>query len=316
MTRALWLFANMLLVVVAIGAGWFAMNAPQVARPILAPLGDVELTLEAPPAPPGPLLVTTNEVIGVLHQRPLFTRPESPDAAPPPPELTLVNAAVADTESPELDALAQDGGAAPFRDVREESPIARTMLDSLPAPLSNAPQIAEERRAPLDDLAASISTPEAPEVTQFFAWRSMNYAARDSDEAPPASAAPAPSASAPAALEASALETPPQPDAADEAPLEALQETEVAETDSNPVGADDAGTEAAAAEVDKINAAEAVAGATPATEPAEEDIAEVAATAVTAKSAEESAIAETAPAASSDAAEEVEVSAANPAHRR
>ena len=223
MTRALWLFANMLLVFVALGAGWFAINAPQIARPVLAPLGQVELTPEAPPAPPGPLLMSTTDMVEVLNKRPLFTRPESPDASPPPPVLALEGGAVANASELAPTALAPDGDAAldsaPLRDVRAESPIARTMLDSLPAPLKNAPQIGEERRAPVDGLSAALSTP-SPEVKQFFSWRSMNYNARDSDQQPPAAASSGLETQAPATIASGAMEAAPLPDSIDEPPVE------------------------------------------------------------------------------------------------
>ncbi|MBX2856325.1 MAG: hypothetical protein KTR21_15140 [Rhodobacteraceae bacterium] len=243
MTRALWLFANMLLVFVALGAGWFAINAPQIARPVLTPLGNVELTPEAPPAPPGPLLMTTNDVVEVLNKRPLFTRPESPDAPQTPSVLALDGAAVVETTELEATVLVPDGDAAldgaPLRDVRAESPIARTMLDSLPAPLKNAPKIGEERRAPVDNLSAALSTP-SPEVKQFFSWRSMNYNARDSDEQPPASVSPGLATPSTVAMAPAAVEAAPSPGSADEPPVEAtdapVEEPAPAIENSEPEG--------------------------------------------------------------------------------
>lgn len=87
MGRRSLLILNCLLFATAIIAGWFAANAPQLARPALTEFGDVTLPDETPPLPPAPILERAGDSAPMLARRPLFTLQEgvslSAAAAPP-----------------------------------------------------------------------------------------------------------------------------------------------------------------------------------------------------------------------------------------
>lgn len=196
MTRGLWLLVNLLALSALVGAGWYAITAPELARPRLAPLGALSARLAPPPSPPTPVLRSAPEDTALLLRRKLF-QPFDPAKA------------------------AEAAADAPMRDVRRESPIARTVLDPLAAPALERPGMTAEERAPVDPLRLRL-TFEPPEVAQFFAWRSMDYAARASEDetmaaldaklaaeaaaaARPAAARPAPAPTGTAASEESLL---------------------------------------------------------------------------------------------------------------
>lgn len=283
MTRGAWLIVNFALLAVVIGAGWFAATAPQLARPAIAPHGDVDLDLETPPTPPNPVVRTAAGAGEAVTRRRFFTTIVPPDPNAPSVVAGIASqpaAAIADGAPAQIDA--------PRRDIREESPIARSVLDDLPAAPVDAAQTVREANPDPNRVRVTLG-PQEPEVEQFFTWRSMSYDARepaaDYSATPPSAAATDPVGGAVNLADAApAPDTTPDlqtPVAADEQPVASADD---ASADDDNVAADadapalqptadaqdavaqDATAESVNAEVSQQEAEEVVQPADPATD--------------------------------------------------
>ena len=76
MNRSFWLILLLFFSATAVGAGWFAVNAPEASRPNFADLGAVRLAAEKPPLPPAQLARPASKGFENVLRRPLFSAGE------------------------------------------------------------------------------------------------------------------------------------------------------------------------------------------------------------------------------------------------
>ncbi|MEL6277498.1 MAG: hypothetical protein AAFQ73_08085 [Pseudomonadota bacterium] len=79
MSRSIWIAVNGLLVAVTFAMGWFAVNAPQLARPSLESSDAIAITVDPPPLPPAPFIRSSLDGGEAITPRPLFSAPETID---------------------------------------------------------------------------------------------------------------------------------------------------------------------------------------------------------------------------------------------
>lgn len=115
MTRSGWMSLIAAAATAALAAGWFAVNAPEIARPTFADLGPVALPEETPPLPPAPFSRGVGQGGERLARRPLFTPPEG--GAPGPRE--IVRLLPAEDGAPAFRGLTPPLAAAPTSDIVE-----------------------------------------------------------------------------------------------------------------------------------------------------------------------------------------------------
>lgn len=106
MSRTIWMGVNGVLVASAFAGGWFAVNAPELARPSLESGASVEIEVAPPPLPPAPFIRTAIDGGEAITPRPLFSAPE-----------------------PIAVAAARAGGGAANGSGRPPEPIARTLIN-------------------------------------------------------------------------------------------------------------------------------------------------------------------------------------------
>lgn len=168
MSRSLWLAVNVALIVAAISAGWFAVNASQVARPMLAALGPVDLPPENPPLPPAPFARSIGEDAGLLSARDLFS----------------------DAAMARFAASTRDGRARPA--AKKALPAARVLASPPTTPSIRPPRVTNDAREPNDKVRMRL-TGVQPEVLQYFGSHLIPRSNRESDiEGAPGSSVPAP----------------------------------------------------------------------------------------------------------------------------
>lgn len=158
MNRSFWLILLLFFSATAVGAGWFAVNAPEASRPSFANLGAVRLAKENPPLPPAPLSRPRGKGYETVLRRPLF---QSPGLAG---SRQAVGASVA---------LGQK--AVGYREVL--SPVA-------PSPALDFAEVVTPR-LPRDDFQAAFGLKE-PSHKQFFGGHLIDGASSATDGAPPA----------------------------------------------------------------------------------------------------------------------------------
>lgn len=142
MNRNFWLILLMFFSATAVGAGWFAVNAPEASRPSFAALGGVRLTNEKPPLPPAPLSRPRGKGFEAVLRRPLFRPP---------------NGGAVGSRQPVGAAAALGGKQVGRREVL--APVA-------PAPFADFGEVASSH-GPQDDFQAAFGL-EAPRHKQYF----------------------------------------------------------------------------------------------------------------------------------------------------
>ena len=181
MNRSFWLILLLLFSATAVGAGWFAVNAPEASRPSFADLGAVRLAKETPPLPPAPLSRPGEKGYEALLRRPLFRASGAEGAGSRRPV----------------------GAAAPL------APKAvgyRTVLPPFAAAPARDFIAPATPRAPRDDFQAAFGVAN-PEHAQYFGPHLIPADSISADGAPPVVAAsvrrearPAAAAEAPASV--------------------------------------------------------------------------------------------------------------------
>lgn len=168
MSRTVWLAINVGLIIMAISAAWFAVNARQLARPMLATLGPVELPNENPPLPPAPFARTVGDDAGLLTARDLFSEPE------------MARLAAAEPTGPGRPTT------------RESLPTSRALTTPMVVPSIRPPSVGPELRMPGDDVRFRL-TGVKPEVLQYFGSHLIPQSHRETDiEGAPGAVVPAP----------------------------------------------------------------------------------------------------------------------------